>query len=63
MKSTIENIKKWLSSNGLVPKTGISDEELMNAAFELASLTNKLQQIQDRRELNEIKRNSGLDRS
>ena len=49
-----------LATNGLYRKAGKSDEEIIDAAKKIIQWTLGMQAMQNKRELNEIKRNSGL---
>ena len=58
MTPSIEKIKEMLATNGLYPKPGKSDEEIIDAAKKIIQWTLGMQAMQNKRELNENKRNN-----
>jgi hypothetical protein len=58
MTPSIEKIKEMLATNGLYPKAGKSDEEIIDAAKKIIQWTLGMQVMQNKRELNENKRNN-----
>ena len=61
MTPSIEKIKEMLATNGLYPKAGKSDEEIIDAAKKIIQWTLGMQTMQNKRELNEnIRNNSRL---
>jgi hypothetical protein len=58
MTPSIEKIKEMLATNGLYPKAGKSDEEIIDAEKKIIQWTLGMQAMQNKRELNENKRNN-----